>query len=255
MILNNSPLGKISGYEEIYNPALLYAIPRTTLKTAMEGGDLWRAFEVTWLNLKGRPTFRILEFFVPRSSSHIVESKSLKLYLNSFCQSRFEEAEVLSLLERDLSACVGARIKCTLLSSDAFLKQQRGTFEGILLDELELATETFEPCSNFLKTTKQYVSEKLYSHLFRSRCPVTGQPDYATIVIDYTGDKIDPEGLLSYLVSFRRHQDFHEACIERIFEEILERCHPEMLNLRGLFSRRGGIEIHPVRKLVESSKS
>lgn len=254
-ILHQSPLGQDTRYVNTYDPAQLYpierglnwahrGIERDTLPFV--GEDIWNAYEVSWLNARGKPVVRLAEFRIPASSSHIIESKSFKLYLNSFNLSRFDsEANVVELMTRDLSAAAGGDVKVRLIDPDAALPIER--FDGVCLDELDVEISHYQPEPELLTAGDEVVEERLYSHLLKSNCPVTGQPDWASIQIVYRGPQIDREGLLRYLVSYREHGDFHEQCVENIFMDIWQRCRPEALTVYARYLRRGGLDINPWR--------
>ncbi|ANG63727.1 NADPH-dependent 7-cyano-7-deazaguanine reductase QueF [Marinobacterium aestuarii] len=254
-VLYQSPLGQGTAYVNTYDAGQLYPIARnlnwqkrgidqTSLPFA--GEDIWNAYEVSWLNGRGKPLVRLAEFRIPASSSHIIESKSFKLYLNSFNLSRFDsEAEVAALMVRDLSAAAGAAVGVRLIEPDA--AAPIGAFEGRCIDELDVEIEHYQPAPELLCAGENAVTESLYSHLLKSNCPVTGQPDWASIQVSYTGPQIDREGLLRYLVSYREHGDFHEQCVENIFMDIWQQCRPESLSVYARYVRRGGLDINPYR--------
>ncbi len=257
-----SPLGKPSEYVSHYSPALLFPIDRQGKRDELgvrgdalpfQGEDLWNAYELSWLNLRGKPVVAIGEFRVPAESPRLIESKSLKLYLNSFNQSRFASCEaVLQCLLRDLSAACGAEVRVSL--TDLSFRPVRGFAypEGVLLDTLDIAVDRYQPDPGLLCADDALppVSETLYSHLLKSNCLVTGQPDWGTVVVRYRGAPIDREGLLRYIVSFREHNEFHEQCVERIFCDLLARCRPAELAVWARYTRRGGLDINPFRALA-----
>ncbi|NVK42332.1 MAG: NADPH-dependent 7-cyano-7-deazaguanine reductase QueF [Oceanospirillaceae bacterium] len=254
-ILHQSPLGQDTRYVNTYDPAQLYPIERSLnwARRGIErdtlpfvGEDIWNAYEVSWLNARGKPVVRLAEFRIPASSSHIIESKSFKLYLNSFNLSRFDsEAKVVELMTRDLSAAAGGDVKVRLIDPDAALPIER--FDGVCLDDLDVEISHYQPEPALLTSGDELVEERLYSHLLKSNCPVTGQPDWASIQVVYRGPQIDREGLLRYLVSYREHGDFHEQCVENIFMDIWQRCRPEALTVYARYLRRGGLDINPWR--------
>ena len=254
--LGGAPLGHATGYPDTYDPAQLYAVARASQRATLglgdalpvTGSDLWTAYELTWLDPRGKPEIAIATIDVPASSPSIVESKSMKLYLGSFAQSSFESAQDVAMtIERDLSSATGAQAVVKLLSADAFARQRIAELEGESLDSLliEPAHDSVEPAA--LHAQGKTVDAALTTNLFRSVCPITGQPDIASMQIAYRGPEIDRAGLLRYLVSFRRHPGFHEHCVERIFVDILSRCHCERLTVYARFTRRGGIDINPFR--------
>lgn len=254
-VLHQSPLGQGTAYVNTYDASQLYPIARDLNweKRGIErsslpfaGEDIWNAYEVSWLNSRGKPVVRLAEFRIPASSSHIIESKSFKLYLNSFNLSRFDtEAEVAALMVRDLSAAAGAKVAVQLIAPDA--SAPIGAFEGSCLDELDVDIEHYQPAPELLGAEGDVVEESLYSHLLKSNCPVTGQPDWASIQIRYTGPRIEREGLLRYLISYREHGDFHEQCVENIFMDIWQQCRPASLSVYARYVRRGGLDINPYR--------
>ena len=255
-------LGKQVEYPSHYTPSLLQGLPRHTLREALNlteaslpfhGIDYWNAYEFSWLTPNGKPEVRFLTLQVPCDSTHIVESKSLKLYLGSFNMSPFQsEQEVLQRLEVDLSKVIGASVKVRLESLQAPSRPIVDDLQGVALDALDPKVTHFDYRPALLDAkvpdgSRTCVKERLYSHLFRSLCPVTGQPDWATLVIDYEGAPIRHENLLRYMLSFRNHAAFHEDCVERIFIDLITHSQPEWLTVAAYFTRRGGIEINPVR--------
>lgn len=253
--LEHAPLGADTQYINQYDAALLYPIARdinwqaqgvdrTTLP--FTGVDIWNAYEVSWLNARGKPVVRLAVFRIPADSSHIIESKSFKLYLNSYNLTRFDsEAEVVARMVEDLSGAAGAEVVVELSQLDA--DNAIETFVGECLDELDIEVVDYTPAPERLSAAGDKVTESLYSHLLKSNCPVTGQPDWASIRIDYSGAAIDRAGLLQYLISYREHGDFHEQCVESIFMDIWQRCQPESLTVYARYLRRGGLDINPYR--------
>jgi 7-cyano-7-deazaguanine reductase len=212
--------------------------------------DIWNAYELSWLNQRGKPQVAIATLLVPADTPNMVESKSMKLYLNSLNQMRIESQEALvALLQGDLSAALGAEIQIKLLASQDFGKQVMGEYEGLLLDRLDIAVDRYAPEPELLRAASDQapVEESLVSHLLRSNCLVTNQPDWASIQIRYSGPAIDQEGLLKYLIGFRQHQEFHEHCVERVFMDIQRQCKPSKLMVSARYTRRGGIDINPWR--------
>lgn len=256
--LHHTALGKAVDYPTAYDPALLHPIARAEGRSLLgidaelpfAGFDLWNAYELSWLDARGKPKVALAEFRVPAASPHLIESKSLKLYLASHHQARYDNTETLrALLAADLSAAAGASVNAVLspLSSP-----QAGRFEpleGEVIDDLPIAIDHYGPPDAELLRCDPGVKaeEKLVSHLLKSNCPVTGQPDWASVQIAYKGARIDRGGLLRYLVSFRAHADFHEACVERIFMDIVHECAPTRLAVYARYTRRGGIDINPYR--------
>ena len=258
MNLPHNPLGRRTEYPEKYDSGLLFAIARKKGRDALAlsgdelpfyGFDLWTAYEVSWLDNQGKPVVKIAEFSLPCNTDHIVESKSLKLYLNSLNQQRFESAaKVAAVMEEDLSNCVNGPVMVDLFSLDSYARQGVQVMPGKCLDDLVVDVEHYQPDASLLRLEDgPAVTESLYSHLLKTNCPVTGQPDGASVLIKYTGTPINHESLLAYLISYRNHQDFHEQCVERIFMEILEVCQPGELEVNARYTRRGGIDINPYR--------
>lgn len=251
------PLGKDTPYVDTYTPSLLRSIERAPAREnagvvdplPFHGEDLWTCYELSWLNAKGRPDAAVVALRVPCTSPCIVESKSLKLYLTSFAQTHFtSRAEVQSALESDLAIAFRAPILVTLYDV-AHPASGSSQFPGRCIDHLDIEVEeyTLNPDVLSLDRGDVITRETLYTHLFRSLCPVTGQPDFASVMVQYAGRRIDQERLLRYLVSFRTHTAFHEDTIERIFLDVRSRCTPDHLTVYGRFMRRGGIDINPYR--------
>jgi 7-cyano-7-deazaguanine reductase len=257
-----SPLGKATEYQSHYAPELLYPIPRQLKRSEIGiadnalpfvGDDLWNAYELSWLNAKGKPVVAVGTFRVPASSPNLIESKSFKLYLNSFNQTPFDSLEAVSAsMTRDLSAAAGSPVAVAIESLSQRPQASIGTPDGVLLDELDIACDRYQPAPELLACLPgEPVEETLYSHLLKSNCLVTGQPDWAMVVIRYCGAPIDHAGLLRYIVSFRNHNEFHEQCVERIFTDIQQRCRPEALAVYARYTRRGGLDINPFRSTGE----
>jgi 7-cyano-7-deazaguanine reductase len=261
--LDGSPLGKATGYPDRYDASLLCAVSRAPQRGALgiqgdlpfSGCDVWNAYELTWLDTHGRPRLAIGEFRVRAESPSMVESKSLKLYLGSFAQEPLASAaELGQRIANDLTRVCGGEVGVVLtpgVNFDTAVSLRAAPFAAESIDETDIFIDVSEPDPAPLAHAGASVDESLSSSLFRSTCPVTGQPDYADIFIRYRGPRIDREGLLRYLVSYRRHAAFHEACVERIFVDILERCRPERLSVYARFMRRGGIDINPFRSNYE----
>ena len=253
--LEHAPLGADTEYVNQYDAALLYPIARDLNWKAQgvirselpfQGSDIWNAYEVSWLNDKGKPIVRLAEFRFSAASHNIVESKSFKLYLNSFNLTRFDsESEVQARMVTDLSAASEGTVEVVLSQLDITTPILK--FEGECLDELDIEVTDYSPAPQRLSATGEVVEEALYSHLLKSNCPVTGQPDWASISIEYRGASIDRQGLLQYLISYREHGDFHEQCVESIFMDIWNRCCPEELTIYARYLRRGGLDINPYR--------
>ena len=253
---SHNPLGQATIYPSQYSPQLLFPIARAESRQSLGlenelpfyGGDLWTAYEISWLNLKGKPQVALAEFWIPAQSKNIIESKSFKLYLNSFNQSRFESVDqVKNLMQKDLSAAAAADIDVQIFSLDQNHLMTIERPDGILLDNLDISIEHYHPNPDLLRVNQAVVSETIFSNLLKTNCPVTGQPDWASLVIEYTGQEIDHQALLAYIVSFREHQDFHEHCVERIFCDLLNRCKPQKLSVYARYTRRGGLDINPYR--------
>jgi 7-cyano-7-deazaguanine reductase len=257
-----SPLGKATEYQSHYAPELLYPISRQLKRNELGiadsalpfvGHDLWNAYELSWLNGKGKPVVAVGTFRVPATSPNLIESKSFKLYLNSFNQTAFASLqEVCAAMTRDLSAAAGAPVAVALEPLSQRPQATIGVPEGTLIDELDIACDRYQPAPDLLATLPgDAVEETLYSHLLKSNCLVTGQPDWAMVVIRYRGAPIDRAGLLRYIVSFRNHNEFHEQCVERIFTDIQQRCRPTVLAVHARYTRRGGLDINPFRSTGE----
>ena len=215
-----------------------------------KGEDLWTGYEISWLNAKGKPINVIGEFRIPAISPYLIESKSFKLYLNSFNQSRFPDwSSVETAMVKDLSACAGAPVEVKLYKLNDVSHFQVTPMPGENLDELDIEVQDYAFNSELLAlaNSKEPVKETLNSHLLKSNCLITSQPDWASVVIDYEGPQIDHESLLRYLISFRMHNEFHEQCVERIFTDIQRRCQPVRLTVYARYTRRGGLDINPYR--------
>lgn len=260
--LDSLPLGKGADYDADYNPKLLCAIARQPGRDALglglhlpfHGCDIWTAYELSWLDARGKPVVACAEIRIPFDSPNIVESKSLKLYFNSLNQYRFADAGSASAtITRDLTACLGIEPAVQLRlpadwPHDKHLFADAIEAVGESIDEIEIDIEHYEPAPELLRAlNSDIVTETLFSRLLRSRCPVTGQPDWATLQISYTGPTLDRAALLAYIVSFRQHQDFHEHCVERIFVDVQKYCSPQHLSVYARYLRRGGIDINPFR--------
>lgn len=252
------PLGQHTDYPDHYTPELLTPIPRKLARADLGiddkalpffGMDVWTAYELSWLNSKGRPAVATAEFSVSCDSPSIVESKSLKLYLNSLNNTAFENSEELAqTIAGDLSACAGSDFSVRLLSAADWHQQQFADLPGVNIDELDIIADTYLPDAGLLQIQQSNTQQQSFnSHLFRSLCPVTSQPDWASIWIDYAGPQIVADSLLKYLVSYRQHQGFHEQCVEKIFVDLMRVCKPERLTVAARFSRRGGLDINPIR--------
>ncbi|MGF2734607.1 NADPH-dependent 7-cyano-7-deazaguanine reductase QueF [Marinobacter sp. DUT-1] len=259
MALHNAPLGKSSEYPDSYDPNLLFPVAReeNRRRIGLEDGrwpwfgeDLWQAWEVSWLRPGGVPAVAWAEIVVPAASPSIIESKSLKLYLNSLNQHVFSTPEQLvETVVSDLSSACGAAVRVNLHSVDES-GQAIGRPEGYQLIDDEPVSDVvyrYAPESLAVEPGAEVVTERLCSHLLKSNCPVTGQPDWGTLLIRYTGPKFDRSALLRYIVSFRNKQDFHEHCVETVFTDLMEHCQPAELAVCARYTRRGGLDINPWR--------
>lgn len=251
------PLGKEADYDAPYDPALLCPIARAPGRAELgigaqlpfHGCDIWNAYELSWLDARGKPAVAMAELRVPADSPCIVESKSLKLYLNSLNQRRCADAaEVREIIANDVGRCVGTAVEVSVQLPGQWQRWAVQSIEGECLDTLDVAIDRYTPAPELLTADAGVqVSRRWFSRLLRSRCPVTGQPDWGTVMIEYSGAQIDPAGLLGYIVSFRQHQDFHEHCVERMFVDIGARCAPQSLTVYARYLRRGGLDINPFR--------
>lgn len=255
--LQGLSLGQQSAYISQYTPSLLQPVPRSLNRDDLglrgelpfQGGDVWTLYELSWLNAKGKPVVAIGEVFVPATSPNLIESKSFKLYLNSFNQTRCDSLEaVQALLVQDLSGCAGAPVSVTLFTLDQ-APHQIAQLPGECIDSLDIEVDGYEFDETLLQGAagREIVEETLHSHLLKSNCLVTSQPDWGSVVIHYRGPRLDREKLLRYLISFRQHNEFHEQCIERIFTDLKHFCAPEKLTVHARYTRRGGLDINPFR--------
>ncbi|AOK30585.1 MULTISPECIES: NADPH-dependent 7-cyano-7-deazaguanine reductase QueF [Burkholderia] len=254
----HSPLGKTTVYSNQYDASLLFPIPRAGSREQIGigaslpffGTDIWNAYELSWLNARGKPQVAIATFYVPAESPNIVESKSFKLYLGSFAQTAFESIEaVRDTIKRDVSAVCGANVGVQLAAPADFRKLSLDELDGLSLDRLDLEADIYHPDASLLAASHDEapVEETLVSDLLKSNCPVTGQPDWGSVQIRYVGAPIDHAGLLRYIISYRDHTGFHEQCVERIFIDILNACKPVKLAVYARYTRRGGLDINPFR--------
>jgi 7-cyano-7-deazaguanine reductase len=259
-----SQLGQSTVYADRYDPSLLFPIPRAEKRAEIGVGDtlpfygvdIWNAYELSWLDARGKPVVAMAEFRVPAASPQIIESKSFKLYLNGFAQERVTDAATLAAtLRRDLSHAAGAPVE-VLLSDTAAAKQRIVDLDGHRLDDQDIDIDHYgPPHADFLRAdaSAPAVEETVVSHLLRSNCPVTGQPDWGSVQLAYRGPPIDHAGLLRYLVSFRNHNEFHEQCVERIYVDVMARCAPQRLSVYARYTRRGGLDINPFRSSAPAS--
>lgn len=256
--LQGAPLGQPSAYVDRYDPGLLFALPRAPKRAELGitssppffGADVWTAYELGWLNPRGKPQIALAHITVPCESPNMVESKSLKLYCNSLNNSAFDSAAaVQALLRADLGAAAGAAVGVRLIEPAAFARERIADLEGLCLDRLDIECSRYTPAPELLQTaaSEAPVNEVLVSHLLKSNCLVTGQPDWGSVQITYSGAPINQAGLLQYLVSFRNHHEFHEQCAERIFMDIWQLCQPSRLTVHARYTRRGGLDINPFR--------
>lgn len=263
--MKESPLGKVVAYPEHYDPQLLVPLARAdnrrklgiTGELPFVGADVWNAYELSWLDKKGRPQVARGRFIFPCQSANLLESKSLKLYLNSLNQHVFADASaVAACIRQDLSAAAGADVG-VMVQPFGGMQEVLEVPTGIHLDIQDVDCDRYEVDPSLLRHAgtgqpfEAIVDEVLYTDLFRSRCPMTGQPDWATVTICYKGAQIDHAALLRYLVSYRLHPDFHENCVERMYIDIMDRCRPQALSVEANFLRRGGLDINPVRANAE----
>jgi 7-cyano-7-deazaguanine reductase len=255
---DQSQLGKPSAYADQYDASLLFAMPRAPKRAELGiegtppffGADLWTAFELSWLNLRGKPQLALAHITVPCESPNIIESKSFKLYLNSFNNTRFLDArEVRERIRADIGAVVGVGIGIKTIGPELFDQEPVHEMDGLNLDRLDVECIHFTPAPEllFAEFDEPPVTETLTSNLLKSNCLVTGQPDWGSVQISYSGPQINQEGLLQYLVSFRNHHEFHEQCVERIFMDVRARCKPIKLSVYARYTRRGGLDINPFR--------
>ena len=263
--MSGNPLGKSISNPSKYDPDILYPIPRWSARSLldiekrlrMHGFDHWRSYELSWLNSKGKPIVAIAEIFFDVNSENIIESKSLKLYLNSLNQERFPDSKAVSeVIAKDLSAASRSEVRFAIHGLESRTQRTESRRNGKLIDSLDIEISSQTPDESLLKNDDDLVfNETLLTDLFRSNCPVTGAPDWASVLIRYTGMKINESQLLNYLCSFRHHQGYHEECAERIFRDIMRRCEPEELTLSMNYLRRGGIEINVYRSSKHLSVS
>ena len=260
-----SQLGKTSVYPDHYDASLLFPIPRADQRREIGasdnppffGADIWTAFELGWLNMRGKPQVALAHFTVPCETPSIIESKSFKLYLGSFNNSQFADAALVQAqIRTDLSEALwrGApaqqsSVGVKILLPETFDREPLQELDGLSLDRLDIECTRYTPAPDLLSATQGEppVTEVLTSNLLKSNCLVTGQPDWGSVRIAYSGPEIKQEGLLQYLVSFRNHHEFHEQCVERIFMDIWTRCHPTKLAVYARYTRRGGLDINPFR--------
>ncbi|MGL5384596.1 MAG: NADPH-dependent 7-cyano-7-deazaguanine reductase QueF [Serratia sp. (in: enterobacteria)] len=255
-------LGKPTAYRDSYDASLLQAVPRSMNREPLglypdslpfHGADIWTLYELSWLNAKGLPQVAVGEISLNANSLNLIESKSFKLYLNSFNQTNFPDWEaVRSTLQRDLAACAQGDVSVSLFSVDQIEGSPIARLAGECLDQQDISIDSYEFDTGYLQGAagSQVVEETLVSHLLKSNCLITNQPDWGSVQIRYRGPQINREALLRYLVSFRHHNEFHEQCVERIFNDLLRFCQPEQLSVYARYTRRGGLDINPWRSNV-----
>ncbi|MEW6981962.1 NADPH-dependent 7-cyano-7-deazaguanine reductase QueF [Colwelliaceae bacterium 6471] len=268
--LDKLTLGKTTLYCSEYNPDLLQAVPRSLNRNDLNldpnnlpffGEDVWYGYELSWLNSKGKPVVAVAEFKFPCTSENIVESKSFKLYLNSFNQSQFSSTEdVIERLKNDLALTAGKSVDVALFPVSDCSALAITQLPATCIDHLDITVDDYKFNAKLLadshnqnKVENNIVEEQLVSHLLKSNCLITNQPDWASIYISYKGQQIDHESLLKYLISFRQHNEFHEQCVERIFSDIQQYCHIEELTVFARYTRRGGLDINPYRSTVNKN--
>ena len=264
--LQDSQLGKATEYRRKYNSTLLFPIARAPKRAEINvtsplpfyGYDVWNAYELSWLNEKGKPQAAIGEIIFPCETPNIIESKSMKLYFNSLNNTSFPNVDtVTETIKNDLSKSAGTAVELRIQLIENTQDIRTETFTGKCIDDLDISIEDYQVNPKLLCVEQEDVKEILYSNYFNSICFATGQPDWASIKIHYHGNRISHESLLKYLISYRNHSEFHEQCIERAFMDILEQCRPKSLTIEARFTRRGGIDINPIRsteKVVPSNR-
>ncbi|QIZ77409.1 NADPH-dependent 7-cyano-7-deazaguanine reductase QueF [Ferrimonas lipolytica] len=261
--LKNLTLGHQTQYQDQYDPSLLQAVPRALNRDALglsdtlpfTGADMWTGFELSWLNSKGKPMVAIAHFSLNANSANLVESKSFKLYLNSFNQTKIDSVPTLQqMLTTDLSHCADGEVTVEIVLPQQFASQPLVELDGELIDELDIEVNDYQFNPDYLANAASgdYVSEILRSDLLKSNCLITSQPDWGSVQIRYSGKQIERESLLRYLISFRQHNEFHEQCVERIFMDLKRFCGCDKLTVYARYTRRGGLDINPFRSDFES---
>ena len=262
--LKSLKLGQKTEYASQYDRTLLQPVPRALNRDGLGitqnqpftiGADIWTAYEISWLNEKGLPQVAIADIYLDYQSQNLIESKSFKLYLNSFNQSKFADFNaVQQTMQRDLSECAQGDVKVRLNPVDVYDSQKIDHLQGDCIDEQDIEITSYEFNADWLKdcVSDEIVEEKLVSHLLKANCLITNQPDWGTLHIHYGGKKIDHEKLLRYVVSFRQHNEFHEQCVERIFCDLMHYAKPEKLTVYARYTRRGGLDINPFRSNFEN---
>ena len=262
--LKSLKLGQKTEYASQYDRTLLQTVPRALNRDGLGitqnqpftiGADIWTAYEISWLNEKGLPQVAIADIYLDYQSQNLIESKSFKLYLNSFNQSKFTDFNaVQQIMQQDLSECAQGDVKVRLNPVSVYDSQKIDHLQGDCIDEQDIEITSYEFSTDWLKdcVSDEIVEEKLVSHLLKSNCLITNQPDWGTLHIHYVGNKIDHEKLLRYVVSFRQHNEFHEQCVERIFCDLMHYAKPEKLTVYARYTRRGGLDINPFRSNFEN---
>jgi len=264
LALKDLSLGKITEYKCHYDKTLLQGVPRSLNRNELSlkadtlpfyGVDLWNIYELSWLNNKGKPVVATGVVKVPYDSEFLIESKSFKLYLNSFNQSKFDSVEaVQETLSNDLSECAKKTVEVTLNASLDVIVDELGALSGINIDELDIEVDQYQLSPSLLNgiSLNEIVTETLHSNLLKSNCLITSQPDWGSVEITYTGQRLDHEKLLRYLISFRQHNEFHEQCVERIFCDLMAHAKLSELTVYARYTRRGGLDINPLRSTCAS---
>lgn len=245
-------LGKQQAYQDQYNPTLLQPIARDICRQhlptqAFKGVDIWTGYELSWLDLTGKPRVAVAEFTFSANSSHIVESKSFKYYLNSFNQTQITDEGIAQKLQQDLTLASGGKVDITITALDDYQHPATQLTRFTCVDNLALASPCYTPSQHLLTATPSDETQRLNSHLLKSNCPVTGQPDWASVWIEIEGAKLQEESFLAYIVSYRGHQDFHENCVEQMYCDIWQTLKPSALWVYARYTRRGGLDINPFR--------
>ena len=263
--LSGLTLGKATEYQAEYDASLLQGVPRKLNRDAINltdtlpfhGCDIWTGYELSWLNSKGKPMVAIADISLDLKSDNLIESKSFKLYLNSYNQTQFDSIEqVRETLDRDLALCAQGEVSVKIIEPKQFTTQRVVELPGQCIDDLDIEITDYEFKPEYLENStdpKQMVAETLSSNLLKSNCLITSQPDWGSVMIRYQGPKIDREKLLRYLISFRQHNEFHEQCVERIFIDLKRFCHCAKLTVYARYTRRGGLDINPYRSDFEQA--
>ena len=257
-------LGQNTEYKSQYDASLLQPVPRRLNREGLgiveqqpfnQGADVWTCYELSWLNSNGLPQVAIADVEIDFKSENLIESKSFKLYLNSFNQTKFASIEEIEqTLTRDLSQCASGQVSVRIHKLADYTNQPIVSFAGECIDEQEIQIESYTFSNQHLENVAEdeIVEETLVSHLLKSNCLITSQPDWGSVQIHYIGKRLNREKLLRYLVSFREHNEFHEQCVERIFTDLMQFAKPEKLTVYARYTRRGGLDINPFRSNFES---